>query len=354
MPKWWVQEAQAAAREAVNGAAAGSGGSSGGDWDYSHYSGAGFGEVAPALQGQYQVRVEQLTPLMRATFHPLSLDEETQEWMEVYSPTWWGGILAAPLKWLGYGTADINAMLGTGHMHVLSPSAVAALTADLLPPGPLSLLDVGAGAGEVTDVLVQGLGGSGSITVTATDTSDACVSSLQSKGYTALCQGALHTSSPEFAVDGSFGVVAALNVLDRCAHPTSLLRDMVRLLAPGGVLLLAAVLPWDDFYEVGGVQRSPSQPLPMAGARCCDRTTLERAARQMLGRVLGQPHAMPLQWEEEGEEGEDGGSVIPPGVLRLVRWSRVPYLSQGDATSPVYWLPNAVFVLVKAGGVQGV
>ena len=41
-----------------------------------------------------------------------------------------------------------------------------------------------------------------------------------------------------------------MNLLDRCDKPMTLLRDASELLAPGGVLLLAVVLPFRPLVEV--------------------------------------------------------------------------------------------------------
>ena len=287
-----------------------------------------------------------------------------------------------PLQWLGFNGPDIDALLGTGKMHVLStahctqllgpwlplplgsgevdPSVsggAAAAHSDGPPPPPLRLLDIGAGSGEVTQAIASGIqhaalatqgGGAAAapaagntasqLQVTATDSSAACARALVAKGFHGIHCDSIDASRAEFATDGHFHVVACLNVLDRCSAPRDLLRDAVRLCAEGGLLVFALVLPWDDFVEEGGVQKQPEAPLPMAGFRCGDGPGLEECLGAFLRNVLG---------VAPGATGE--GSFVPEGTLTLRSVSRVPYLAEGDLFASVYWLPNAVVVCSKNG-----
>ena len=49
----------------------------------------------------------------------------------------------------------------------------------------------------------------------------------------------------------TYDVICCLNVLDRCDCPLTMLRQMHRKLAPGGLLLLAVVMPVEPFVENG-------------------------------------------------------------------------------------------------------
>ncbi len=53
--------------------------------------------------------------------------------------------------------------------------------------------------------------------------------------------------------EGGFDVISALNLLDRCDAPASLLRRIRGALRPGGAarLLLAVVLPFKPYVEFG-------------------------------------------------------------------------------------------------------
>jgi len=50
----------------------------------------------------------------------------------------------------------------------------------------------------------------------------------------------------------TYDLISCLNVLDRCDCPLDMLRHVHRKLQPGGLLLLALVLPYQPFVEKGG------------------------------------------------------------------------------------------------------
>ena len=141
-------------------------------------------------------------------------------------------------------------------------------------------------------------------------------------------------------------VLSCLNVLDRADMPMSLLRALHASLVAvdrfvagrcsdnqggsGGlppkkaVCLLALVLPWCPFVEGWSGHKEPTEPMPMSGGRCNQGAPFEAAVFTFVRNVL-----------------------IPLG-FRVVRWSRVPYLCEGDNTTEYYALDDAVFVLESA------
>ena len=50
---------------------------------------------------------------------------------------------------------------------------------------------------------------------------------------------------------GTYDLISCLNVLDRCDCPLGMLRQIHGKLRPGGLLLLAMVLPYQPFVEKG-------------------------------------------------------------------------------------------------------
>jgi len=126
--------------------------------------------------------------------------------------------------------------------------------------------------------------------------------------------------------DGAFDVVALMNLLDRCDHPSEMLRDAARLARPGtGRILIALVLPFSEFVEEGTARRGVRAPLPMGGARCGDGATLEASLAAFVERV------------------------VHPLGLEVERLARLPYLCRGDARQPYYVLSDAILVLRHAG-----
>ena len=48
-----------------------------------------------------------------------------------------------------------------------------------------------------------------------------------------------------------FDVITCLNLLDRCDRPLTLLRELRTALKPGGKVVVALVLPFNPYVEIG-------------------------------------------------------------------------------------------------------
>jgi SAM-dependent methyltransferase len=329
----------------------------------------------------YTVDASRLPADLASRFTQLSRDAGTESFLSTHCDPSFPSFLksvSAPLLRMFLSVTDTNGLLGRGQMHVLSAEQSRLLlsgcaTAHPARPRPTQrrLLDVGAGDGTVTNNLAPMFE-----RVTTTELSPQMAARLRGRGFecfetTDLSHAALGLRAPHTeaaaaaagaATDGAgeddgFDVVSCLNVLDRCDKPLTLLRDLRALLRPSSstppadrvpgaaasgappdapaagagssadglsVVLLAVVLPWSAFVEDGTRQRTPTEMLPMGSARCCDRPTFEHAVSTLVERVLR------------------------PAGLDVIRWSRVPYLSAGDMSSPYYVLDDAVFVLQSA------
>jgi SAM-dependent methyltransferase len=202
---------------------------------------------------------------------------------------------------------DINGYLGTYPLFVLSTRQ----WQELLPKqdGRGTLLDIGAGRGDVTAELARLFG-----QVTVAETSRGMARRLGRQGYRVL-----EVDLGETDIEGTFDAVSLLNVLDRCDRPLSLLARARQLLRPGGVLIIALVLPYRPFVYRGRVSRAPRERLPI-NAR-----TFEAAARELISLVL-----------------------LPLG-LRLRTISRAPYLSGGDSSRALYELDDLIVVAEAIG-----
>ncbi|KAF4517674.1 hypothetical protein B566_EDAN004968 [Ephemera danica] len=98
--------------------------------------------------------------------------------------------------------------------------------------------------------------------------------------------------------DAPYDLISCLNVLDRCSRPVSLLHDIREALRP----------------RSGQPDHRPEEYLPISG---------------------------------EGFEAQVSSAfeVFSDAGFEVERWTRVPYLCEGDLGQSFYWLDDAVFVL---------
>ncbi|KNC46598.1 DORA reverse strand protein 1 [Thecamonas trahens ATCC 50062] len=188
-----------------------------------------------------------------------------------------------------------------------------------------TLLDVGAGTGSVTEQLAPFVD-----TVVATETAIVNVWCLRSRGFAAVTSGVLEeaglaealvsagAAAPRRGEPLHFDVVSCFNVLDRCDTPQTLLDDMVALVEPeSGRLILSIVLPYHPSVEVGSRWERPSQ---------------------FVQAPLGDdaPFEAWVVWFT--------ATFLHPAGLRVLSWSRVPYISPGNTRHAFFVLYNALFV----------
>ncbi|XP_072229833.1 protein-L-histidine N-pros-methyltransferase isoform X2 [Leuresthes tenuis] len=200
---------------------------------------------------------------------------------------------------------SINGFLGRGSMFVFSTEQFQAL----LRIGPdwraERLLDLGAGDGGVTEVM-----GVHFRQVYATEISGPMQWHLQRKNYKVL--GIDDWQHTGFHYD----VISCLNLLDRCDDPLHLLRDIKMSLVPQtGRVVLAAVLPFQPYVEVGGKWERPKEHLKIAGK----------------------------MWEEQVTNLSN--EVFRRAGFEVEAVTRLPYLCEGDMYNDYYVLDDAVFVL---------
>lgn len=306
----------------------------------------------------YQLDAAQLIPSLIPALRPLHADDETKEWLRSCKPNICTSLLASVLR-LFYSVTDTNAILRRGQMFVLSDAQIRLLLArpdaeTLLaeaeaessasgrtieaaggdsarssirsPAAPAGagaslglgrLLDIGAGDGNVTAVLARHFR-----EVTATEVSVPMCARLRERGFRVFNAPFLREDAgfPAAQCAGTFDVVSMLNLLDRCDQPAEMLAAARRLLAPGGRLLIAVVLPFGEFVEEGTVRRRPHGALPMRGARCSDGASFEASLNALVQRALA------------------------PAGFRVRSVSKVPYLCRGDMRRPYYVLSDAIVV----------
>ena len=255
----------------------------------------------------YDADVAALSPRLRDRFVKLERDAATDAFLAHAGRgrhSWWRTQLHRLLRQF-MSDFDANALLdmyplfvaSTEHWrHLLGPERVA------------RLLDVGAGSGNVTRTLLPL-----AEHVVTTELSRRMAERLRRSGLECheldLAEGDL-PGAP-------FQLITCLNVLDRTARPRQLLRRMHERLEPGGRLLIALALPYNPFFYHGNTTPDPLERL------ACGEASWEGAVSSLVEREL------------------------EPLGFTVVKVSRSPYLSFGDAKSSLYELDDALLVCQK-------
>jgi len=207
---------------------------------------------------------------------------------------------------------DVNALLRMYPMFLLSGDAFSSLLGASNASELSSWLDVGAGSGDVTRRLAPAFD-----RVHATETSRGMARRLTRLGFS--CDR-IDLGGEGIEVPGApYDAITLFNVIDRAPTPATLVRNVVRALAPQGRLVLATPLPFRPFYYDGPRTEDPREALGLEGQ----------------------------SWEEDA--GYLLHRTLPDWGLRPRVVSRVPYLSGGDAHRPLYVLDDLVVVCSAAG-----
>ncbi|XP_045192479.1 protein-L-histidine N-pros-methyltransferase-like isoform X2 [Mercenaria mercenaria] len=257
----------------------------------------------------YFVKRSNLPADLCDSFLQLDQDSETMDFLEnCYEKSDWvfmqiyHSVAKSLLSWFMENTS-INGWLGRGSMFVFSRSQFTQLLDIDEDWKEESLLDLGAGDGEVTKMMAPYFNH-----IYATETSKPMVKRLNDKGYRVL--------DVESWDDGSisFDLVSCLNLLDRCDKPLSILHSIKKVLKPGGHVIVAVVLPFEPYVEFGP-DNKPTEKIELKGH------TFEEQSVSLVR------------------------DVFEPAGFSLVRFTRVPYLCEGDLETSFYVLDDALFVL---------
>lgn len=223
---------------------------------------------------------------------------------------------------------DASGLLGMYPMHLLGTSQ----WKTLLSGSPVQrLLDVGAGAGDITAQIAPL-----ATTVVTTESSRVMASRLRRRGFDCREVDIAQAGVPSPGYD----LVTCLNVLDRCPRPRTLLRRMVEGLVPGGRLVIATPLPFDAFFYDGprSLAQEESLRIPNGDAVFGSRTRQAARIHESAG-----PSGL---WEDSVAALVEN-ELLPLG-LSVEALSRVPYLCQGDSKRHMYVLDDAVLVCNKS------
>ena len=251
---------------------------------------------------------------VRSSFVQSDCDDDTEAFLShCYEKSDWFfthvfHAVARTLLSLFMTSTSINGFLNRGSMFVFGRTQFSALVDDLprIKADPNSkLLDLGAGDGKVTERMSSFFA-----ETYATEISPVMRRLLTKKGFKVLDIDAWTEPGVEY------DVIACLNLLDRCDKPVTMLHQMKSKLKPNGVILMALVFPFSQYVEnSSNATHRATESVSLNG------TTFEQ-------------HIVSLNEE-----------LIRPNGLEIVKWTRVPYLCEGDLDLSFYWLHDAVLVL---------
>ena len=304
-------------------------------------------DPSPSL---YAVDVSALPQELASTFVLSELDDETRAFTEASrnaTTTLWGQwklFIKDKLYWMlveqcRWGGVDASAFLRKSQMFVASRAQLGRLLERAAVPTAAvpndRMLDVGAGRGDVTNVLATALHIDDPMRVFAMESSAPIRRELRRRwGYRAVAGFEDVGSEP-------FHVVALLNVLDRIDEPAGMLRAAAGLLQPqGGILIVSTVLPFrGEILLPENYVRRPRRPLKLEQVAATEGSTrpprltrFERAGAAFVRAVLR----------------EAGAST---GASELLAWTRLPYLSSADVSYTHHVLEHALFVVRVPGRV---
>lgn len=255
----------------------------------------------------YRVNRDRLSPELQQKFVQLHPDEETKQFLSasieksswVWTQIWY--LLAKAVLKRFWSITDINGWLGRGSMFVLSEAQARNLLKWTRKQAG-RLVDLGAGDGEVSRRFAHIYSDK-----YATEISWSMRKTLAKKGYTLL-------DVDEWWRDQQFDCVCTMNLLDRCSKPKTMLKQARAAIAPGGVLLVALVLPYKPYVEATS-DHKPEERLPIYD--CCEFEDQVTAFVSFMEKEAG---------------------------YELVSWTRTPYLCEGDFAQAYYWLDDSVYV----------
>ncbi|GMT34101.1 hypothetical protein PFISCL1PPCAC_25398 [Pristionchus fissidentatus] len=268
----------------------------------------------------YMPKMDRLSPSATSAFSLSYLDPGTQQFLDDSLATtesmclqmWYS--FASTLLSLLFTKTNINGLLGRGGMFLFSAGHIKdflELPVEWTPKGN-KLLDLGSGDGGVTRHLATFYD-----EVHVTEMSTMMQWRLRQKGYKVVDANDWDKTSERYSL------ISALNLLDRHFSPRLLLSQLhKKALNSGCAVLLSLVLPIKPYVEFhpNGTSYRPDQYLAVAGH------TLEEQVSSLV----------------DGEFRLSG--------FEVAKWTKLPYLCEGDLHKPYYRLDDVLFLLVPVSG----
>lgn len=262
----------------------------------------------------YNIDRSAVTSYMLEKFHQFYMDQDVETFLndslEISNSLCLQVCYALLTSFLSMGLTktSINGVLNRGGMHLFSFDQLQEFL-DVSVEGishDKKLLDLGAGDGQVTAIMARLYG-----SVSVTEASKVMEWRLKQRGFKVIPVDTWDQS-------GTYHLVSALNLLDRHYNPSLLLTQLHSLtIRSRCLLLLAVVLPLHQYVEFHPTSTTnrPDIKISIRG------NAFEEQADSLVT------------------------DVLEPAGFELVKWGKLPYLSEGDLTRPFYHLDDAVFLL---------
>ncbi|CAL1526379.1 unnamed protein product [Lymnaea stagnalis] len=258
----------------------------------------------------YRVITNRLSEDLQAKFIQFDQDEGADQFLDncldksnqVLTQVFYS--LARPILNFFMTQTSINGFLHRGSMFIFSkPQFEKLLNISPYYKGE-SLLDLGAGDGMVTKHMSSYFH-----TTYATEMSGVMVRRLQAEGFKVL-------GVDEWSSTGlKFDLISCLNLLDRCDKPVTLLAEIKKSLKPGtGRLLVAVVIPFKPYVEFDSKTHQPTEYIHVKGSN----------------------------FEEQVQHFD---SIFKQSGFEVEKFTRLPYLCEGDLRHSFYMLTDVLFVL---------
>lgn len=250
---------------------------------------------------------------------------------------------------------SINGLLKRGSMFVFSMQQFKALIDFEATYGNVklnSLLDLGAGDGEVTIKMAPFFQ-----TVYATEMSYTMQWRLQQKGFKVLDVNnwnkieldARAQESQSINIEKTnkylkFDVISCLNLLDRCETPITLLKSIKEALVPNGLLVVALVLPFKSFYEYNRDNRPVEDLFDVRYSAQISNELYEEHCMAMTNQTA--QCAQPVKPINPllSQISYLVNYVFKPIGFELVKYTKLPYLCEGNLSQSYFFMNDYVFV----------
>ncbi len=146
-----------------------------------------------------------------------------------------------------------------------------------------------------------------------------------------------------------FDAISCLNLLDRCDKPITLLQTIKKSLAQNGILIVALVLPFKPYVEYNKNNKPSENLFENFEATLCKDNNYSR--NEILNQTDNAQHRYCTKKECISNINKINkeidfliNHVFSPLGFDLVKFTKLPYLCEGNLSQSFYYLLDYIFV----------